>query len=292
MSLSVIVTSYQTPALLKRCVDALLQQPDADEIIIADCSSTSPAAALAPLPPKVRLLRFETKQTVPQLRWAAFWSTTGDLVAAIEARCAPAPNWCADLVATHRHNPNAPVVGGPVAMGAARRRFEWGLYFAEYGRFAPPIPSGNVPELSLANVCYKRQALEAERDLLDAGFWDTAIHARWRARGLPLVMCAATVVFENTMDVPTILRQRFQYGRGYAAQRMAGASVAARLGYAMVTPFLPALLTWRTYRESRGKPISRDFIRALDWTLRFNLAWAAGEFTGYVFGAQSERAIF
>jgi hypothetical protein len=240
------------------------------------------------------------KRTVPELRWAGVVEARHEVVAVTEARCVPSRTWCRDHLPAHARAPDAPVVGGIVAPALPAAPAETGLYFCEYGRFARAPIEPRVTELSLANLAYKRSDLLAEADLLARGVWDTAIHERWLSRGRPLYLCAATVVFENSMDVPTMLRQRFQYGRGYAAQRTHDAPAIRRLAFAAGSVVLPALLTWRVGRsaegtiDSGGAPASLPalFLRSFAWVIAFHTAWAMGELAGYVAGPPGDPQIF
>jgi hypothetical protein len=193
------------------------------------------------------------------------------------------------MIEAHAEHPEAPVVGGPVAMSKRSSPRDWGLYFCEYGAFAPPMPVGEASELSGANLCYKRAALVEERDWLDRRRWETGLHLRWRERGRALWMSAATVSFENSMSLGTTLRQRLAYGRGYAAARFESRRTARRLFHAAGCSVLPLLLTARLARSLSGKGQLGRFCRACHWVLLFNTAWAAGEMLGYLFG-ESGRA--
>jgi hypothetical protein len=291
VSLSVIVTSYNAPRTLRECLDSLSAQPLAREIVVADCSPENPAGSLAAVFPSVRFLHFEGERAVPQLRWAALSETRGEIVAAVEGRCVPASDWCAELLRAHEAFPEVPAIGGPVGIAPPASAFDLGLYFSEYGLFCPPLQAGETARLSGANLSYKRAALEESRDLLDAGAWETLLHDRWRKQGRSLRLCPATVVFRNTMAPGEATRQRFHYGRGYAADRVAGASAPARLLYAAASPILPPLLTWRAARRAWATNCRAPFLRSLPWLLFLNAAWAAGEATGYLAGKSPENRL-
>ncbi|MEP7132730.1 MAG: hypothetical protein ABI914_06165, partial [Acidobacteriota bacterium] len=88
------------------------------------------------------------------------------------------------------------------------------------------------------------------------------------------------------------LRQRFHYGRGYAADRVRGRGVPVRILFALASPLLPALLLRRLGAAAARSRRGRDFLRALPWTLALTVAWSFGEFAGYVSGAPSRSQIF
>ena len=283
-SLSVIVTSYRSPGVLEKCLESLVEQMDVREIVVADCSPHNPQLDLGAKFPAVHFLHWDKPGTVPQLRWAALPQVSGEIVGILEGRCIPDADWAKNIAAAHASHPECPAIGGPVAIALPASALAWGLYYCEYGAYSLPLQQQYVHELSGANLSYKRSALEAEQDLLNAGKWETLLHLRWQKQGRKLWMSNATIRFSNTMTPATAIRQRFAYGRGYAANRFGNRSFA----YALVALTLPLLLTWRVARKHFGLP----FLRALGWLLVLNTAWAFGELIGYLSGESKEPQIF
>jgi len=259
---------------------------------VADCSPDDPTADLQARFPGVRVMHVAAKLTVPALRWRAVPFTRGDLVAAIEGRSVPSDTWCADLLAAHARVPEAPAIGGPVALKPGATAFDWGLYFSEFAAFAPPLPEGPSPQLSGANLSYKRAALDGSRDLMDAGLWEAALHERWRSRGEPLWLSRAAVVFHNGMTRADAIRMRFHYGRSYAADRFRGRPRAMRFAYAWLCPLLPALLTWRAARHAARAGLAGHFLAGLPWLVALDTVWACGEMAGYLLGRAEGAEIF
>ncbi len=278
-----IVTSYKSPETLRACLAAITAQagPE-DEIVVADCSPEKPRIG----DERVKLIHFCEPRSVPEMRWAALRATDRELVAAVESRCVPAPDWLRRLAEAHAQYSSAAGIGGPVSAAPATR-MEDGLYFCEYGRYAPPVECGPSTDLSGANLSYKRAFLEQESDLLDAGCWETLIHLRWRERGVMLALCGAEVRFVNAMRFGTMLRQRFDYGRNYAAARR-----VSKLLFAAASPLLPFLLTFRLARSAKKKGLARRFLRAAGYVFLLNVAWSAGEACGYLFGATRDSRIY
>ena len=291
MSLSVIVTSYRSRRILDACLASLCRQPEAREIVVADCSPEDPSEDLRARFPNVRVMHVPGKVTVPALRWGAVPITHGEIVAAIEARSVPSDTWCAELLDAHERWADAPAIGGPVGLKPEASAFDWGLYFCEFAPFAPPLATGAAAQISGANLSYKRTALDASRDLMDEGQWEAALHERWRAGGQALRISSAAVVFHNGMSRGDAFRMRFHYGRSYAADRFGDRRTTAWT-YAVVCVALPALLTWRAAGHAIGKGLARPFLVALPWTLALNLAWAAGEMAGYLLGRAPEAHIY
>jgi hypothetical protein len=291
MSLSVIVASYNSARTLERCLESLSAQPEADEIIVADCSQEDPAVALSGQFPKVRFLHFDRELTVPELRWAGYNASKGDIIAVTEARCVPDRRWCRELIRAHREMMGAAAIGGPITIESGKP-FDIALYFCEYGLHSPPVASTAVRITSGANMSYKRPLLEASRDLINAGAWETLLHQRWLDQGHSLRMCPAQVVFENSMDLRTAIQQRFHYGRGYAGDRISGKHLAARVAYAMLCPLLPGLIMGRLARIALRKKRMQEYARALPWIAFFSVNWSAGEMAGYLFGSARRRRNF
>lgn len=292
MRLSVIVTSYNSPEVLRRCLASLSAQKDAGEIVVADCSASDPSRDMASQFPQVRFLHWNGRRSVPALRWAALAQTRGEIVAAVEARTVPAADWCETLLQAHAAHPEAPAVGGTVGFSDWNSARSTALYFAEYGFFAPPFATGPVAELSGANLSYKRAALEEHADLIARNEWETLIHLRWKQAGKPLWLSAARIEFVNTMTVGAILRQRFSYGRGYAAARVQAASPVERFAYALATPLLPLLFTVRMAATTHAKQLTGRFLRSLPWFLIFQTCWSLGECRGYLLGRAAGEEIF
>lgn len=283
--LTVIVTSYQSPVVLEKCLASLCAQAEVSQILVADCSPVNPGDALQSRFPLVTFLHWDRPLFVPAMRWAALEHVQTDLVGAVEARTIPQPDWARRIVEAHAAHPECPAVGGPVALAEPSSAFERGLYLCEYGAYTAPMAEGVTSELAGANLSYKRVALIKEHDLLSDGKWETLLHLRWKQQGKTLWMSQAVIEFENTMTPWVALQQRFFYGRGYAANRFG----QRNLGYALIALLLPCLLTWRTAQRKNKRLLSAA---TLGWLLTLNSAWALGEAVGYATGNAGEPRIF
>jgi glycosyl transferase family 2 len=290
--LSVVVTSYNSPEVLRECLASLTRQPEAAEIVVIDCSDRDPVPELSRVFPNVRFEHYGDRRTVPEMRWAGVRLTAGELIAVIEARSVPASDWCGQLQRAIERHPKIPVAGGPVAFGSEDRAFDWGLYFCEYGAFAPPVKEVFARELSLANLCYRRKDLEEQSDYLDRGAWDTPLHENWLREGRWLLLCPASIGFRNTMNRRTAIAQRFWYGRRYAADRIERRGLPVRLLFAAFTVLLPGLMAGRIGRTALRKSLVVPYLRSLGWILLLSAAWSAGECAGYVLGHDAKARIY
>ena len=292
MPLSVIVTSFESPATLLRCLLSLDTQDEVSDIVVSDCSAINPALTLQNRFPHVRFLYFERRQSVPVLRWTAFKYTQEKMVAAIEARCVPAAAWSRNLLLAHQSFPDSPVIGGVVLIEPKANPFEYALYFCEYGAFAPPVQTEPVQSLSGANLCYRRNALDAGSDLTSKGEWESLLHDRWLKEGRELILCPAAVTFYNSMSPGVAMRQRWHYGRGYAADRVRARNFVVRCCFAAIAVFLPVLLTCRITALAQRKQLFPAFFRAFFWICVLNCCWSLGELVGYLAGKDPEPQIF
>jgi hypothetical protein len=211
---------------------------------------------------------------------------TGQILLLTEGRMVPSKHWAATLGEAHTTHPKAPAIGGPINHNPASR-FDDGVFFCEYGLHVPP-EDGVTREISGANASYKGWAVEQCRDLVDSAAWEPFWHRRL---GQPLLKAGAAVVwYRNSLTLRQFLRQRFHYGRWFAAERIRGPQ---RFLHAAVSPALPFLLTFRLGRLAFARGHAGRYLSALPWILPFQTAWAAGEFCGYVFGrGTSNRQVF
>jgi glycosyltransferase involved in cell wall biosynthesis len=294
-SLSVIVASYNSPATLEKCLESLSAQlGPADELIVADCSDQDPRVAFTHSYSNVKFLRFVKRLTIPELRREAIKNSQGEILLLTEGRVVPSFNWAAILAEAHVTHPQAPAVGGPIDFNPTSA-FDCAVFFCEYGRHMPPLPDGPCDELSGANLSYKRWALDLCRDLIDAGAWEPFFHRRLEQRGHRLWRAGqALVYYHNSLFLSRFFRQRFHYGRWFAAARVEGLPRLRRLIYAGFCPLLPGLLTWRLGRVVFGRSRHRAaFLRALPLILIFHAIWSLGELCGYLAGeGTSGRQIF
>lgn len=269
MGLSVIVTAYRSAETLLACVEQLRRDPDVTQILVADCSEIPPK-----LPVPVR--RFPVPTAVPVMRWAMLPDVCEPVLACLEGRCVPEPGWGAALLAAHARHPEAPAIGGAVDLAAGSGWLDAVVWFCEYAAYAPPLADAPAADISGAHLSYKTAALRAESELLQTGAWETLLHLRWS--GIRTV--SASVGFLNSMTAGAFARQRFHYGRGYAAARK-----GPRWAFALASPALPFLLTLRTAAAASRAARLGGFLRCLPGIIFFHTLWSAGELLGYCFGS-------
>jgi hypothetical protein len=284
--LSVIVVSFNGPALLRGCLAAIVGQADPDRTEVLVVRNWAPAGNDLPRLdrefPSVRWVDAPAGTTVPAMRRAAIDVSRGPIVALTEDDCEVDRGWCRAVLSAHQTP--AVAIGGSVEPGPYGKALDWAVYFHDYGRFMAPIRNAVTSDLPGNNVSYKRASLET----LPAGeaFYDVPIHRRWAAEGRLLRSDGTLVVRQmNSWGWRHLTIGPFHHGRGYAAQRVATRSAVWRASAGVLALFLPVLSTARVVRTvtTRHRHVG-PMVQALPWIVVYAWAWALGESVGYLAG--------
>lgn len=300
LTLSVIVTIVDGGATLERCLAALTAQTDPPplEILVPYDATVGDIASFAPQFPTIRFLpmgRVETRHPVSgyagqhelfdRRRSFGLAAAAGGLVAIVEDRGAPRPDWTRTLARLHTELPYA-VIGGAVE-NACDRPLHWAVFFCDFGRYQPPFDAGARDYVTDVNVCYKRAAIDATREVWAQRYHETTVHWALLNAGETLYLTPEPVVDELRagLRLAGAIRERVTWGRLFAYTRVRDRSLAMRLGAAVLTPLLPFILFARQFRLQLAKraPFGR-YLRAAPAMFMLFVAWSAGEMFGYLTG--------
>ena len=278
--LSIVVAAWTGPESLARCLAALRGQlrPDEDELIVSrNFADVAPREG-------IRDVLLETGANVPQLRAAGFAASSGDIIAFLEDHVVPSPRWREALMTACV--PPFGVVGGPVDLAPGGRPLDWAVYFYDYARFAPPLCSGPVASLSGANVAYERAVLARLAGTPGEGLHEVLLESGVHALGIPMWLAGHAKVAVARREHPRhAIRRAFALARGYMGRRLAAAPWAGRLARVALAPLIPVVLFTRVVRVVGARPMLRGkFLRAAGWLLLLQIAWAAGEASGALWG--------
>jgi len=283
---SLVIPSRRGGPSLVETVAAFAQEGGAAlEIVVPECVPDGSAARIMERWPAVRVLHFTEPRTIPELRAAGLDAATAPIVAMTADACAPAPGWLEAL--RRAHAAGADAVGGAVENGSTARLIDWAVFFCEYGRFMAPLAPAPADDLPGQNVSYVRAALAPIADLIRQGTWEPLWHWQLAERGARLTRDGTRVVILTKRYTFTgFVRERFAFGRSFAAQRTAGAAAVTRALYAAGCVALPVVVLFRLGRDLLPK--RRCYGRLLSsvpYLIAFACVWAAGEAVGYLAGA-------
>lgn len=293
--LSVVVTVVEGGAALPRFLRALLSQRDAPplEILVPIDDSVSELLALQPDFPAVRFLDLgplvtsgprESARVQHELydrrRTAALRAATGSIVAILEDRGIPRPDWARTVVRLH-HQPWA-VIGGAIEPASSSRLADWALHVCDFSRYSLPLTAGPSPWVSDVNVTYKRRALEATRSTWADRFHEPVVHWELLRQGEVLYLSPELIVdhYRAPRPLAQLVVERFQWGRLFGYIRARHSSRAQRAGQVLVSPLVPFLLLSRHARVQFRRGDARRLVKAVPLLLGFLAAWAAGEAVG------------
>ena len=307
--LSVIVTVVEGEPALSRCLAALARQeraPAMEVIVPFDASVAGAVASLTEFYPKVRFLAlgaliatprprdaFEEHELFDRRRAEGLKAARGRLVAILEDRGAPRPDWARAMIDAHAASAAAAIGGGMT--NAATTAMGRALFACDFGRYQPPFPEGEVEYASDINICYTREALDSVRELWSERYQETLVNWALHDKGRRLLLSSRPMVVHTRGPAPlaAVLGERMHWGRVFAIQRGGGWSPGRSLLAAAATVALPALLFIRYLRQMHAK--GARFGEVADVVPAFLLilpAWSLGEALGYLdaaFGSQRAR---
>lgn len=301
-ALSVVVaivsdtTASPDTAHLEPCLDALSRQPLASgtEIVVPFHPATRGIAAARVRFPQVNFVEVADLKTYTgrpgsrehhdELRARGLALAQGEIVALIEDHGIVSADWSARLLAAHAGA--AAAVGGAIENGIDEP-LNWAVYFCDFLNYQNPLEAGDATTVSDANVAYKRCALESIRPIWQEIFHEASVTAALRSKGLALICTPDAVLHQHRrgLRVSGALRERFVWGRSYAATRARLARRSQRLFWAIFSPALPMLMIVRMTKTAWKKRRTMNaFLKALPLTGALAISWSCGEWVGYMTG--------
>lgn len=295
--LTVIITVVGGKECVRRCLEALLVEPSAAaaEILVPYDRWCLPVGELAKDFPDVYFhlindlgaaesesISAREHRLYDRRRTVGLALARGRLIALTEDYAVPAPDWCSQILAAHEH-PHAAI--GGVIDNLIDRPLNWALYYCDFGRYGSPLQQCQVAYVSDVNVSYKREMLNRIRHHWNNEYRETTVHRQLRALGENLFLDPRLAVFQMRPPIGlfSALRERVEWARIFAQTRLAGRSFALRTLYALGSVFLPPVLLSRALRHMlRQRRSIKQIAFVLPLLGVLLIAWAAGEFWGYV----------
>ncbi len=283
-SITVAISAIAGAEHIRRCLEAVLAQEGAPpfEVVVVYDPNLKGMEALREAHPEVRMVCNEGQRTPMELASLALREASGDLIIVTEDHCVPRPDWVRRLL--EAQGPGRGAVGGAVETEHAGNALTWAFYLVDYYRYMRPFPEGPSASLTVCNVSYRRDYLEAIAPLWQEFFHETAINAALAERFGPLWLApAAEVRTRRTVTFSDAVYERYAFGRLFGVTRNKFASPGQRAMYAMLSPALPPVILWRMGRRAMRRRGARlQFLRALPALMAMTAAWAWGEWLGYV----------
>jgi len=289
-------TGSPDTAHLEPCLEALDRLPSdaSTEIVVPFYPAVKGIAALKERYPHVNFVevtdlktytgRSGSREHHDELRARGLAVARGDVVALIEDHGIVTPDWSTRLLEAHAGASAA--VGGAIENGIDKP-LNWAVYFCDFLRYQNPLPEGETAIVSDANVAYKRIALESVRPIWQEIFHESSVTAALRAKGQQIILAPAAVLHQHRqgLRVSSALRERFVWGRSYAATRARLARLSQRAFWAFFAPALPVLMMARMTRMAwQKRRTMKAFLKAFPLTCALAVSWSCGEWVGYVTG--------
>ena len=232
--------------------------------------------------PWVKFLTVEKMLRGSSLRNMALCHARGEIIAFLEDHITVRSDYLKNLMGCF--DAGYGIVGGPVENGATKFPDGWVEYFAEYNKWFPQIPAGEINDLPGCNFAYRREVLE-KIGFFEEGYFklESIFHAKARKQGYQFYFCPALLVKHfDEKRLFDFWKYRFAYGRLFAAKREFG--LFRRLAYALFFPLIAVYEYVRIFNHARkDRVLLKKLIQCTPWLLPTLSIWALGECVGYLF---------
>ncbi|CAN5393084.1 hypothetical protein BH20VER3_BH20VER3_19520 [soil metagenome] len=277
-ALSIVIASWSGEAALTRCLEHLIAQAGAAEVIVAFRGASDVGAALGSSFAGVRFVRGPADADVFELRSVGVRHARGRLIGMLEDHAAVCDGWVQAILAGRM------ICGGPIENEPEGSAQDWALYFIEYGIYMPPMRAGEVPALSGVNMAYDGKTLRSCREVWEKAFYETDVNAAFLRAGHKLILLPdACVRSRLRMPFRGAMEHLFAGGVYFGDFRTAKYGRLGRMFWLLAAPAIPFVLLFRIIRITAARRPARllQIVRALPWLVLLLVAWAAGEAASY-----------
>ncbi|MBA2271794.1 MAG: glycosyltransferase [Chthoniobacterales bacterium] len=284
---SVVIASWSGTATLIRCLESLLPQVGAAEVIVACRGESDFLAELKRRFGGVHFINGGRDASVFRLRSLGVREARGASIAMLEDHAAVCDDWVRAIFAGSAKG--KAIVGGPIENDPRASLYDWALYFVEYGIYMPPMPAGETPILSGVNIAYEREALASCRGIWDSVFYETDVNAALSGAGYKLFMLPeACVESRLQMGLREAMEHLFTGGRHFGEFRKLQSSSATRLLLVLAAPAILFVLLFRIVRQTAARQPARlgKILLGLPYLVLLLGAWSAGEAASYLRSAK------
>jgi len=295
--MSVVITVVDGGDVLKRFLDAMIGQVGAPTMeLLLPYDATAPEIGRFESDyPQVRFIQMGAVPTVRPVstaagqhelydrrRAAGLHQARGTLIAILEDRAPPRPDWAATMTRLHRELPHG-AIGGAIEC-APGDLLNWAFWACDFSRYGLPFESGPRGWISDVNVCYKRRCMDMTKDIWNERFNEAKVHWTLTERGETLYLTNEAVVDYQTpyRSLSGVLPERFHWGRLFGCVRAQHVGPLRRLAFVLSGPAIPFVLFLRHRRVQQSLGNQERFRAASRFMFPLLIAWTTGEVWGYV----------
>lgn len=272
--LTVVIVVVAGGNALRACINAVQSQVSSYLVVHPDGTVVNAEGSV---------LGSAERCSIPFKRKAGVQLAPTPLVALLEDTVCPHEGWANEVQAA-MHRPGVVGCGGPVILSPDLPASARALAISDFARYNDRFPAGPTAALPGCNFGFRRDPLLAAAG--SDGLVDQIVFRRLQARGGELLWVPGMRVDFLHPDLGGArLSTRFHHGRIYGSLSR-GQGVSRRTAAAAKTLLLPLLLTARSLRQVSAA--ERRSLSTLGWLTLQHTAWAAGEFTGAIFGVSKE----
>ena len=296
--LSIVVTIIDGGDCLRDFLRAVTSFKDAPrhEVIVPHDASRPEVPAMAAEFPTVTFLDMGGIDTIHPLsteaglhelydrrRARGLAASKGRIVAILEDRGHPRPDWARQLVRLHGQT-GCHVVGGGIECREPASLLNWAFYLTDFGRYGRPFESGPATWVSDVNVSYSRQALEDMRHLWHERYHEPLVHKFLMDRGEKLWLSNEVLIDHGRppCTLSYLVPERFHWGRLFGHIRTMTMSEPDRWKHILASPLIPPLLWLRHGITQARKGRGFRYLLALPYVMILTTSWTLGEVWGYI----------
>ena len=297
-TLSIVVTVVDGGRYLRDFMHAVMAMKDAPplEIIVPYDASIADTKLLTTEFPRIKFLDMGVivptrsiqsqggqHELYDRRRAFGLAAASGDIVAMLEDRGHPSPDWASTLIRLHAEIEKN-VIGGAIECREPVNLLHWAFYVTDFGRYGRPFRSGSVSWVSDVNVSYKRKALADSRHLWTERFYEMIVHRYLMSRGEELYLSDELVVNHGRPPVTLrkLLRERLEWGILFGYVRTKQTSPLERLGLIFGSPLIAPVLIGRHGLIQAQKGRGLRYLKALPYVTLMTMTWTVGEVWGYI----------
>lgn len=216
-------------------------------------------------------------------RAAGLAAATGDIIAILEDRGHPRPDWANTVVRLHNET-HYNVIGGAINCQEPTRLLNWAFYVTDFGRYGLPFETAPADWVSDVNVSYSRDVLEKTRHLWKERYNEPVVHWFLMDHGEELLLSNELVVehIRPPATLGRLLPERFHWGRLFGHIRTLKLSPMQRLLFIVAAPLIPPRLWIRHLIIQTKKGHFLRYLAALPYIIVLTIAWTFGEVWGYI----------